>query len=219
MIFVNFKTFQETTGEKAINLAQMLSEVAHETQVKVIPVVAASDVKEIANSLNLEVWVQKVDPVSFGAHTGSILAEAVIEDGAVGTFLNHSEAKLASFEELTLAFDHAKEAGLKTLIFAKNLEELKNILSLKPTYVAYEPPELIGNTSTSVVKAEPEIISKAVELTKLGGIPLIVGAGIHSQEDVRKSIELGASGVAVATDIVKADNPKKELLDLIEGFN
>jgi len=29
---------------------------------------------------------------------------------------------------------------------------------------------------------------------------------------------LGAVGVAVATDVVKAEDPKKELLDLAEGF-
>jgi thiamine monophosphate synthase len=31
-------------------------------------------------------------------------------------------------------------------------------------------------------------------------------------------LELGASGVAVATDIVKAQDPQKELLELAEGF-
>jgi len=45
-----------------------------------------------------------------------------------------------------------------------------------------------------------------------------VGAGIHELTDVKKSMELGAVGVAVATDIVKAVDPKKELLDLVEGF-
>ena len=39
---------------------------------------------------------------------------------------------------------------------------------------------------------------------------LIVGAGIHSRDDVKKSLELGATGIAVAKDILKAewiDNP------------
>jgi len=31
-------------------------------------------------------------------------------------------------------------------------------------------------------------------------------------------LELGAVGVAVATDIVKAEDPKKELLELVGGF-
>ncbi|KKU10171.1 MAG: Triosephosphate isomerase [Candidatus Woesebacteria bacterium GW2011_GWB1_45_5] len=218
MIFVNYKTYEEATGERAVSLTKILENVAQEAQIKIIPVVQAVDIKEVIAATTLEVWTQKIDPVEFGAHTGSIVPEAVLEDGAMGTFLNHSEAKFANFDELAKASDRAKEAGLKTLIFAKDLEELKNVCSLNPNFVAYEPPELIGSTSTSVAEARPEIISEAHAAANAAGIPLIVGAGVHSQNDVRKCLELGAVGVAVATDIVKAENPAKELLDLIEGF-
>lgn len=218
MIFVNYKTYEEASGQSALALTQILEAVAHESQVKIIPVVQAPDVKEIAFQTTLEIWVQKVDPVEFGAHTGAILAEAVLEDGAIGTFLNHSEIKFPGFDELAKASDRAKEVGLKTLIFAKDLEELKNICSLNPNYVAYEPPSLIGSTSISVAEAQPEIISQAHGIASAAGIPLIVGAGVHNREDVKKSLELGAVGVAVATDVVRAGDPRKELLDLTEGF-
>jgi triosephosphate isomerase len=218
MIFVNFKTYEEGSGERAANLAKSIEEVAHESQVKIIPVVQSTDLKEIVSSTTLEVWSQKIDAVEPGAHTGAIVAESVLEDGASGTFLNHSEAKFANFDELAKASDRAKSVGLKTLIFAKDLEELNNICSLTPTFVAYEPAELIGSTTTSVTKAQPEIISKAVEIARNAGLPLIVGAGIHDLSDVKKSLELGAVGVAVATDVVKAADPKRELLDLVEGF-
>jgi triosephosphate isomerase len=89
---------------------------------------------------------------------------------------------------------------------------------LKPTYAAYEPPELIGSKTTSVSKAKPDVIVKAVALSKEAGIPLIVGAGVSSAKDVKTCIELGAVGVAVASDVVVANDPKKELLDLTEGF-
>lgn len=218
MIFVNYKTYEEGTGKNAISLTKVLENVAHETQVKIIPVVQAGDIKEVAATTDLEVWTQKIDPVEFGAHTGAILAEAVMEDGAMGTFLNHSEAKFANFDELAKASDRAKEVGLKTLIFAKDLDELKNICSLNPNYVAYEPPELIGSASISVAQAQPEIITQSHEIADHAGIPLVVGAGVHSKEDVRKSLELGAVGVAVASDIMKAEDPRKELLDLTEGL-
>ena len=218
MIFVNFKTFKEGTGHGALELVKVLEEVAHLSRVKIIPVVQSTDIKEIVLSSKLEVWAQKIDPVSYGAHTGSILPEAVFEDGAVGTFLNHSEAKLATFAELKQTNQKAKEVGLKTLIFTAGISELNRILALKPTFVAYEPPELVGSRETSVAQAKPEIISEASVLAKNAGIPLIVGAGIHSQEDVKKSLELGAVGVVVASDIVLAEDPKKELLDLVEGF-
>lgn len=218
MIFVNFKTYEEGTGQKAIEMVRMLESVARESQVKIIPAVQASDVKEAVASTTLPVWVQKIDPVKFGAHTGAIVPEAVFEDGAMGTFLNHSEAKFANFDELAKASDRAKGVGLKTLIFAANLEELKNVCSLTPSFVAYEPPELIGSAMTSVAQAQPEIVSQAHEIANAAGIPLIVGAGVHCREDVKKSLELGAVGVAVSSDIMKAEDPKHELLDLVGGF-
>jgi triosephosphate isomerase len=218
MIFVNFKTYKEGSGEKALELVNSLEEIAHITQVKTIPVVQAADVSEVVQTTKLEVWVQKIDPIDYGAHTGGILPEAVYEDGASGAFLNHSEAKFLKYQDLQLAQKRCDEVGLKTLIFAEDLDELKKVLKYKPTYVAYEPPELVGSKDSSVTKEKPEIIAQAVEITKSEGIPLIVGAGIKSEADVRKSVELGAVGVAVASDIVKSDDPKKEFLELTKGF-
>lgn len=219
MIFVNFKTYEQGTGVNAINLTKILEDVAHDVQVKIIPVLQAADIKEAMEISKLEVWVQHIDPVEYGAHTGGILPEGVAEDGAMGTFLNHSEHKFKNFEDLQGAVARAKKVGLKTLIFAADLEELEKICSLSPTFAAYEPPELVGSKTTSVAQSKPDIIGKAVEITKLKELPLIVGAGIKSQEDVRVSLRLGAVGVAVASDIVTAPDPKKELMDLVQGFS
>jgi triosephosphate isomerase len=218
MLFINFKTYEEGTGKNALELIKILEEVAQSSQIKIIPVVQATDIKEAVNLSKLEIWAQGVDPVSFGAHTGSILPESVLEDGAVGTFLNHSENKFQDTASLQETIKRCGELGLKTLVFASNLEELGNVSSFNPTFVAYESPEFIGSTTTSVTSAQPDIILKAVETAKTHNLPLIVGAGIHSKEDVKKSLELGATGIAVAKDILKAQDPRKELLDLIEGF-
>jgi len=218
MIFVNFKAYAEGTGEKALALGKIIAEVAASTQIKIIPVVSATDIRELTQAINCEVWAQTISPEEFGAHTGAILPEAVFEDGARGTFLNHSENRFTNFAQLELAVKRAKEVGLKTLIFAVDLAELSNILPLKPDYVSYEPPEFIGNPTVSVASAQPEIISQAVEIAKTVGIPLIVGAGIHSEQDIRTSLQLGAAGVAVARDIVTAPDPRVELIDLTEGF-
>lgn len=218
MIFVNFKTYEEGTGASAIELTGILEEVSVSSSVKIIPTVQASDVKEVVSTSKLEIWAQHTDAVEYGAHTGFILPEAVFEDGAIGTFLNHSEHKFENFDVLKKAYIRAKSVGLKTLIFAANIDELKLIINLRPTYVSYEPPELVGSKTTSVASAMPEVISQAAKITKENNLTLIVGAGIKSQEDVRRSLELGAVGVAVASDIVKAEDPKKEVLDLVEGF-
>ncbi|MFH1863898.1 MAG: triose-phosphate isomerase [bacterium] len=218
MLFINFKTYEQGSGARALELVKTLEEVANETQVKIIPVIQVADVKEAVQSSKLEIWVQHIDAVGFGAHTGSVLPEAVFEDGAIGTFLNHSEKKFSDFENLSKAHKRAVEVGLKTLIFASSLDELSNIAVLNPTFVSYEPPEFIGNTTISVTSAQPDIILKAVEIAKTHNLPLIVGAGIHTREDVKKSMELGATGIAVATNVVKASDPKKALINLVEGF-
>lgn len=186
MLFINFKTYEEGTGKNALELVKLLEEVAETSQIKIIPVVQATDIKEAVNISKLEIWTQNVDPVSFGAHTGSILPESILEDGAVGTFLNHSERKFPESESLKQTVERCGQLDLKTLVFAGSLEELGNISSFNPTLVAYEPPEFIGSTTISVTLAQPDVILKAVEIAKTHNLPLIVGAGIHSREDVKK---------------------------------
>ncbi len=218
MIFVNYKAYEEASGEKAVALTKILEEVAHMTQIKIIPVVQIIDAEMVVAATSLEVWIQHVDPITYGAHTGLTLPEEAARIGVSGVFLNHSEHKFDNFDNLYAANEKAMAANLKTLIFAGDLEELKKISDLAPTYVAYEPPELVGSTTTSVTQAKPEVISEAAEVAKSFGLPLIVGAGIHSQEDIRKSLSLGAVGFAIATNIVKAADPKTALLELVEGF-
>ena len=218
MIFINYKAYEEGTGQNAIALTKILEEVAHETQIKIIPVVQIIDAEMVIAATTLEVWIQHVDPVSYGAHTGWTLPSEAARIGVTGVFLNHSEHKFDNFDNLYAANEKAMQSNLKTLIFATDTEELKKVCSLTPTYVSYEPAELVGSTTTSVTMAKPEVISEASEIAKSFGLPLIVGAGIHSQDDIRKSLSLGAAGFAIATNIVKAEDPKKALLELIEGF-
>ena len=218
MIFVNFKTYKKGTGANALRLVRVLEAVSNESGVRIIPVLQASDIKEASLVTKLPVWGQGVDPVDYGAHTGSVLAEALAEDGAEGTFLNHSEHKFKKFEDLEEAHMHARKVGLKTLVFAGNIKELKEIIRLKPDFVSYEPPELVGSKTTSVSQAKPEIISEAVELAKKHELPLVVGAGIKSSEDVRVGLSRGAVGFAVASAIVSSDDPKGELTELVKGY-
>lgn len=218
MIFINYKAFEESSGEKAVFLTKIIEDVVRETQIKIIPAVQVIDVEMVISSTTLEVWVQHVDPVNYGPHTGWTLPEEVARAGVSGVFLNHSEHKFGDLSALATANEKAMQAGLKTLIFADSLQELKNVVNLKPTFVAYEPPEFIGSTDTSVAKAQPEIISQAAEIARSGGEPLIVGAGVSSMEDIRKSLELGAAGVAISTAVVKSADPRSKLLELVEGF-
>lgn len=219
MIFVNFKTYKESSGPEAVRLATMLEAVSNDQSVPIIPVLQALDIKSVATVTEFPLWIQHIDAVTYGAHTGSILPENAILAGIEGTFLNHSEHKIVDPQILENTVKRAHEVGLKTLVFAADLEELARVLNYRPTYVSYEPPQFIGSTKVSVSEAEPDIIEKAAKLTKEAGIPLIVGAGIHSEEDIRTSLKLGAFGFAIATNIVKSEDPEGELYNLLKGFD
>ena len=87
----------------------------------------------------------------------------------------------------------------------------------KPDYILYEPPELIGSSELSVATAKPESIKRAVEAC--GEVPLIVGAGVKSREDVEVSLKLGAMGVGLASGFVLSSEPKKVLEEIVNGFD
>lgn len=217
MIFVNFKTYKEGTGAQAVNLLQIINSCQAQTGVPIIPVVQVADSRLCVNTSVYDVWVQHVDAVDYGRHTGWILPEAVVAQGVKGTFLNHSEHKMAN-SEWRMINDKCHQIGLRTMFFASDVDELEKVSKVEPDYVAYEPPELIASETTSVAKAKLNIVKKAVEVTKKAGVPLIVGAGVKDKEDVRKSLELGAVGVAVSSAVVLARDPKKVLGELVKGF-
>jgi triosephosphate isomerase len=215
MIFVNFKTYRQGTGEAAIRLTQICQAVEKKTSVKIFPVVQTVDIFRITSLTNGPVWVQHVDDIEYGPNTGQILPEAVKAAGAEGVLLNHSEIKLP-VEIIGETIKRCQSLKLKVLVCSGSLEEAKEIAVFKPNLLAYEPPELIGSQTTSVSKAKPKVIKDFV--TEIKNIPVLVGAGIRSQQDVKRGIELGAVGILVSSDIILAQDPKKELLDLAGGF-
>jgi triosephosphate isomerase len=204
LIVINLKTYQQ--GDKAIAIAKKIEEVDK----NIIVGVQASDIYEIAKRTKLKVYAQHVDYFEPGRNTGYILPEAVKKDKGVGTFLNHSEHKL-SYETLKKTIARCKKIGLKTLVFANSLKEAEKVQKLHPDYLAIEPPELVGGKK-SISKEKPELIKKIKKKIKM---KFLVGAGIHTREDVITACKFGATGIAISSAITKAKNPEKKLRELI----
>lgn len=205
IVIINFKTYKQ--GKQAIELAKQIEKVSK----NIIIGVQASDIYEISKATRLKVYSQHVDYETKGRATGYVLPEAVKKDGAIGSFLNHSEHKL-SFNVLKKTMKRCKEVKLKTMVFASSIKEAVKIEKLKPNYLIYEPPELVGG-KISISKAKPGIIRKISKKLKM---KFLVGAGIHSARDVKTSMKLGAFGIAVSSSVCKAKNPGKKLRELME---
>jgi len=216
-LFVNFKTYEQGTGDKAISLAKLLSSF-YSGDIEIIPVVQSADLREISLDSQLKVFAQHADPISFGSNTGKILPESLKAAGANGTILNHAENKIPN-AQIGQTLKRCKEVGLKVMVCAENLKRAKEIAKFSPDFIAVEPPELIGG-NVSVSSAKPELISDSVkEIRKINTkIIVITGAGIKSGDDVAKAIELGTSGVFVASGIVCAKDQEWAIRDLINGF-
>ncbi len=220
VLFINFKTYAESTGKNAIALAKKAQKIADEKSASVVLVVQAVDIAAVSKAVKLPVFAQHIDPVSFGSNTGHILAEAVKEAGAVGTVLNHAENKRDNVF-IEKAIGRAKELGLIVMVCAEDLERAKQIASFtqKPNFIAVEPPELIGG-DISVSTANPELITDSVNAVKeiAPEIEVITGAGIKNNSDVKKALELGTKGVFVASGIIRVDNQAAAIKDLVEGL-
>jgi triosephosphate isomerase (TIM) len=204
LIVINLKTYQQ--GEQSTKLAKAIEKVDSD----IIVGAQASDIFEITNSTKLQVYAQHVDPFEPGRNTGYILPEAVKKDKAIGTFLNHSEHKL-DFATIKKTIERCKQINLRTMVFVKDLRQAKEIERLKPDYLIYEPPELVAG-DLSVSNAKPEIIKSFSKNIKM---KFLVGAGIKNNQDLKTSMKLGASGIALSSAITKARDPSKVLKDLI----
>lgn len=215
VIIVNFKLYEQATGDNAVELAKLHEKVARETGASIAVAVNPVDLARVAEAVSIPVFAQHVDPIKFGGHTGHILSELVKESGAYGTLLNHAEYPIGN-ESIIKSIERCREVGLFTVLCAATPEIAKEFMKFRPDLIAVEPPELIGG-DISVSKAGPHIIENAVRL--VGENRVLVGAGIRDPEDVTIALALGAVGVLLASGVTKAKDPYLVLQGLAAGLN
>jgi len=217
LIVVNFKTYFEATGKKAIALARAAETVSMETHTSIGVAPQFADIAAVAKSVSIPVFAQHIDPIDPGSHTGQVLADAVKEAGAVGTLVNHSERQLR-LTDISAIIKIASGKGMATIVCANNPETSAAVAALDPGVIAIEPPELIG-TGIPVSKAQPEVVTDTIKLVREINEKTIIlcGAGISRGEDVKAALKLGTEGVLVASGIVKAEDPYAILREFAEA--
>jgi triosephosphate isomerase len=207
IIIVNFKTYSDATGKKAVELAKKAEKTSKQTGVNVVVSPQFADIARVAEAVEIPVFAQHIDAVCPGAFTGHVLAESVKEAGAVGTLINHSERQL-KLADIDAIIRHAKEKGLISCVCTSNPAISAAVAYLHPDIISIEPPELIG-TGIAVSKAQPQAVTDTIKLVRAVNDNAIIlcGAGISHGGDVSVALKLGTQGVLVASAIVKAKDP------------
>lgn len=210
---MNFKTYKESLGERGMALCEIAAEVSLVSGVRIIVAPQATDLREAVKVYD-DVFAQHCDAAGQGAFTGSMVAEGLKHAGVRGSLLNHSERRM-THGDIASAIGRLHANKMESMVCAHDAHETAELAKLKPTFVAVEPPELIGS-GISVSKAKPEVVRNAVELVgkSAPGVPVLCGAGVTTPEDVKRAYELGASGVLLASAYVMAKDPKKLLEDM-----
>jgi len=218
IVIVNFKTYPEATGERAIELSKIIEEVAAENNVSAAVAPQYVDIHRVATEVKIPVTAQHVDPIMPGRNTGWVTIESVKAAGAVGTLINHSEHKI-QISQIEEVVKLARKAEFATIACAADVKESRKVAKVGPDMILIEPPELVG-TGIPVSKAKPEVVRNSVKAIKRIDvrIKVICGAGITAGEDVTRAIELGTEGVGIASGIVCAKDQRTAFEDIVSGI-
>ena len=215
LIVVNFKTYESAQGDAAVRLAQAMAAVDATTDATMVAVVSAFDLSAVkAAAPNLEVWTQHLDPIGWGSNTGWLHPETAMTCGATGSIINHAEHKVEMGHVETLLAQLPDD--FPVCACAADIEEALVLAELAPTFIAVEPPELIGG-DISVTTADPEIVSGTAQAVKAANpnVRVLCGAGVKNGDDVAMALDLGTEGVLLASGVTKAENPEDVLRDLV----
>lgn len=211
ILITNFKTYEESLWEKWINLAKIHKEIWEKTWKNIAIAWNPLDLRIL-----LETWIkvfsQWADLAEYGSFTWKILPIKLQKLWCWWVVLNHSENKIWDFEKLEKITKRCKELWMQVVLCADNLEEIKKIKDFWADFIAIEPPELIW-WDISVSKANPEIISDSLKI--VWKWKLIVWAWIKDWEDIKIAKDLWASWILLASWIIKAENPRKILEELV----
>jgi triosephosphate isomerase (TIM) len=202
-------------GQKALELAKAADAIGAEHCVTIIFTPQCVDIATIARETkNLLIFAQHVDPLLPGRGNGSVLAEAVKEAGARGTFLNHCE-KRVSMSALAQTIRRCKEVGLSTMVCADSPEEAAAVAHLKPTMIMAEPPDLIGG-SDSVGKNQRFIAATLATVRQIDrDIIIFNSAGIRTPGDATAVIAAGADGTGSTSGVLTAADPVETLRAMV----
>ncbi|MBI5697882.1 MAG: triose-phosphate isomerase [Thaumarchaeota archaeon] len=215
MFIINYKNYEEISGANAAKLAQVAQKISKKYKVKIA---IAPPHHLLGVKYSGPILSQHTDNAKVGSTTGFVIPELLKKSKIDGSLINHSEHRIPPNDIVELV-EKFRQLKMISVVCVKDVSEAAKYAKLNPDYIAIEPPELIGS-GKAVSTERPELITKAVKAVKdaRNNTKLLCGAGIVSGNDVRKAIELGSSGILVASGIVKAKNWNKIVEEFAVGM-
>ena len=214
-LIINFKNYEEVSADGAIRLGETARKVAEKIQVEIILAPPHPVLALIAKEVEIPVICQHVDDEKMGPSTGFTVPEIAKSYGAIGSLINHSEHRI-EMNSIASLVKRLRRLGMVSIVCAQEPQEVVEISTFEPDFIAIEPPELIGS-GKAVSKENPTVITKSIEGAGSRS-RIICGAGISDKEDVSKAMELGSQGILVASGVIKATSWDKKITELASGM-
>jgi len=217
MFIINCKNYEEIAGEKIIKLAKIAAKISKKYKIK-IAIAPPHHLIPLITKFGIIVLAQHLDDKKVGSTTGFMIPEIIKKSKIDGSIINHSEHRITESEIKNLV-KRLKKLKLKTIVCVKNVSEVKKYAKINPTFIAIEPPELIG-TGRAISTEKPQLITNSIDAVQSAknSTKLLCGAGIVSAEDVSRAVELGSKGILVASGVIKAKNWESVLSDFSRGL-
>ena len=218
VIIVNFKVYSEVEGPGAVRLAKDCESVALVRKANIVVCPPMVELSKVASAVTIPVFSQHTDNKKPGSITGYVSPQSVKAAGAKGTLINHAEHRMPA-QDVAAAVEACRMLGLISVVCTDTAETSAEMARFSPDFIAVEPPELIGG-DISVTTADPSIVSRTVEMVRAvdPNVRVLCGAGVKNGKDVRAALNLGASGVLLASGVVKAKDAKAALQDLVSAL-
>ncbi len=214
-LIINFKNYEEISGERAVKLAIAAQAVAKKLKVEIVVAPPQPALAMVAKSVRMPLICQHVDNEKVGSSTGFLIPEIAKSYGAVGSLINHSEHRI-EMKHIARLVERLRGLRMTSIVCAREPWEVMEVSVFKPDFIAIEPPELIG-TGRAVSKENPAIITKSIEAAGSRS-KVICGAGITCRDDVAKAMELGSHGILVASGVIKANSWAGKIAELAAGM-
>ena len=217
MFIINCKNYEEIAGEKIIKLAKIAEKISKKYKIK-IAIAPPHHLIPLITKFGIIVLAQHLDDKKVGSTTGFMIPEIIKKSKIDGSIINHSEHRITESEIKNLV-KRLKKLKLKTIVCVKNVGEAKKYAKINPTFIAIEPPELIG-TGRAISTEKPQLITNSINAVQSAknSTKLLCGAGIVSAEDVSRAVELGSKGILVASGVIKAKNWESIISDFSRGL-